>query len=1404
MQRHDPPAPAELDAFAAAATAIVRPPAAPAADVVQVRSVDMVVVPAPASRLGFESAFVATLVTPANAPRVLDIRGRRDYFYATALSDAELDAMLQEAAPPSPRGDSSDDDGTASYSPELRLAGALSTGNYALADALIGRGILSQMWRAARCGRACLARPPPPGEEPRLCWACMTTRLVPPALLAGWRGGGGAHGLCAVRRAGEAFHPIRDYAPAPRTDWLRIEVAEPALRPVAAAVLRRAAHLYESAVSPLDRFALDTVFAHGKWLRLPRRADGTALAWARNERGCLEARAQWDALAAEEAAEEARPRANAPEVLMGFDIESINPPGVNAVPRADRGGRVFQIGVNFVSSAAAGDEAAAAEVLLGLGATAPLKRWGAAPPPHKRVFCWPVSEAGERALLEAFVRLVHGVDPDRLMSYNGAGYDVPFLWRRAELLGADCFARIGRHAACTAPLREVCRLSKQKGKRIFYDVDIVGRSLFDAMMAVRDNARLPHYGLGAVARRFLGGQDKEDVDAAQISTLYYAVEAREREAAAAEAPLAPAKRGAPDGAGNADAAPPKDPAELRANAAAVRSNIGSYCVKDAWLVTALVHKLKYTAMYQALSAMCRLNVGRYLGGTSTEKGAMMILAQARADGFLLSDERQVSDGQYAGAFVHQLVDLDGNYTGGMDDDAALVLDFASLYPSIIRAMNMCYSTYLPGGAAQAAALGVPCHRTPTGHFFVKAAVREGVLPRLLGNVLGTRARVKGMMKRVARGSVEHETLDAWQLACKILANSIYGLMGAKASRIAMRAIAESITAIGQRLMKGSIAFAAVEYGAMAGLVDCYGDTDSFFVKLRGARDLRDVMAVGHHLEAAINAFLDEWAAANGLGVGVLRHEFEKVFTTFLLFKRKKYVGLKMLPPPFDAALGAALDAPYRAGFWTFERYEAWAAAPPAARPPPRRTPAQQAEVMAALRRRAREAWPAPLAAPCTPAAIDYNGVEVKRRENSLVVRNAMVAIYERLMGVSADTRGLGVQDRLRAALDVAREHIRRVRHGDFPIEHFVRVAGFAKSVDEYAAGSVSVGAVVAQRIMAADASRVVHPGERLCYLMVQKGPRRTRRASVAPGPSSSTLRIRQHLAAGGGVGDLSTHDRRRVVRSRPVHGGGEPALVVLQARSSLANSMQELSSLDKAEPVEHVIQQNMEVDYMEYYKELLGPLSKVFSPFFFRTTEPPSRAVALNPKSSALARALLVGDHMAVTRRRLTVGGGGAGTLAGMLVRRPKCSICDRRPRRPRSRACIECDLGERGEAKFETLRRARAAEGVRLRAAVRAYNTIIGNCIECTRMTLGDPLLCSNAMCSQTMRGGAADFVLRRAGQPAAEHTARTVMDIEDLAAHAARLEAEAAPVEEQNLYIRRMMARYEVERVQTQIDEL
>ena len=143
------------------------------------------------------------------------------------------------------------------------------------------------------------------------------------------------------------------------------------------------------------------------------------------------------------------------------------------------------------------------------------------------------------------------------------------------------------------------------------------------------------------------------------------------------------------------------------------------------------------------------------------KVVSQLYRKAAEEGFVIPAlKTEVTDEQYEGATVIEP-------TKGYYDIPIATLDFASLYPSIMMAHNLCYTTLLSPESISSSDLGPDDYiKTPTGDYFVKAHIRKGILPTILEDLISARKRAKKDLKNET-DPFKKAVLDGRQLALKV-------------------------------------------------------------------------------------------------------------------------------------------------------------------------------------------------------------------------------------------------------------------------------------------------------------------------------------------------------------------------------------------------------------------------------------------------------------------------------------------------------------------------------------------------------------------------------------------------------------------------------------------------------------
>jgi len=267
-----------------------------------------------------------------------------------------------------------------------------------------------------------------------------------------------------------------------------------------------------------------------------------------------------------------------------------------------------------------------------------------------------------------------------------------------------------------------------------------------------------------------------------------------------------------------------------------------------------------------------------------------LLREARQRGFVLPSQRPGTGEEttFEGATV---LEPACNFY----QSPVAVLDFASLYPSIMMAHNLCYCTLLPGGmesrsdAPSHSMAPKPAVASDEGKpaCFVQSSVRKGLLPSILEQLLTARRTAKKQLALCpSNAEVHRKVLNGRQLALKLSANSVYGFTGATNGPLPCLELAGAVTAYGREMIKATKAMVEKHFSRSNGYRHdaevVYGDTDSVMVRFAHENiELEETFKLCHEAAALCSSAFPPPVAL----------EFEKVYRPFLLMNKKRYAGL---------------------------------------------------------------------------------------------------------------------------------------------------------------------------------------------------------------------------------------------------------------------------------------------------------------------------------------------------------------------------------------------------------------------------------------------------------------------------------------------------------------------------------
>ena len=255
----------------------------------------------------------------------------------------------------------------------------------------------------------------------------------------------------------------------------------------------------------------------------------------------------------------------------------------------------------------------------------------------------------------------------------------------------------------------------------------------------------------------------------------------------------------------------------------------------------------------------------------------------------------------------------------------IVLDFQSLYPSIMIGYNICFSTCLGKLLDNQInenniykKLGVfkynnnlyemlkkdyfksPFYNknnnndnnnffsflqknifiSPNKICYIKKNIKEGLFPILLKELLLTRIMIKNSMKKYDKESQIYSFLNSRQLGIKNLANVMYGYTSAGYSgRMPNTEIGDTIVSLGRKIVTTSIKY--IENESKYNCKVIYSDTDSMFISIYN-KSPEEAILIGKKIAEEITKKNPE----------PIKLQFEKVYCPLVFNSKKHYAGYK--------------------------------------------------------------------------------------------------------------------------------------------------------------------------------------------------------------------------------------------------------------------------------------------------------------------------------------------------------------------------------------------------------------------------------------------------------------------------------------------------------------------------------
>jgi DNA polymerase-2 len=420
----------------------------------------------------------------------------------------------------------------------------------------------------------------------------------------------------------------------------------------------------------------------------------------------------------------------------------------------------------------------------------------------------------EKSMLLAFLEWLDSYDPDVIIGWNVVNFDMRYLQRIADKYRVSL--SLGREKGEASWRRQDDDVDR-------YQLSVPGRAVLDGIELLRAATyRFKSFSLETVSRELLGESKllKGKGRSEQISALF------END----------------------------------------KASLAQYNIKDCCLVWDIFQHTSLLEFAIARSHMTGLALDRMGGSVASFDN--LYLPCLHREGFVAPNASRDLVGSPGGLVMNSQPGIYNN---------VLVLDFKSLYPSIIRTF-----------AIDPMGLVLPTLENPPPEFLIPGFLGaefsrdRHLLPNIIGELWQSRDKAK------SAGNV------AMSQAIKIIMNSFYGVLGTPACRFFDARLASSITLRGHEILQLTRKFIEDR-----GYPVVYGDTDSVFVWAEDAVDEAEALKVGHELALGLNHWWEE-KLDDEYGIkSILEIEFETLYSKFLMptvrgsdkGSKKRYAGV---------------------------------------------------------------------------------------------------------------------------------------------------------------------------------------------------------------------------------------------------------------------------------------------------------------------------------------------------------------------------------------------------------------------------------------------------------------------------------------------------------------------------------
>nr|XP_023025122.1 DNA polymerase alpha catalytic subunit [Leptinotarsa decemlineata] len=417
----------------------------------------------------------------------------------------------------------------------------------------------------------------------------------------------------------------------------------------------------------------------------------------------------------------------------------------------------------------------------------------------------------ERALLNYFITQFSKIDPDLIVGHDLQGYQINILADRLTKQDNKTFSKLGR----------IKRSEKKRLEKHLF----AGRLVCDIKISAKELIKSRSYDLDALCQVILKLKENQriELEPEDIPKMYQST---------------------------------KDLLKLI-----------SFTVQDTSYILKMMYDLNVIPLALQITNIAGNIMSRTLMGGRSERNEFLLLHAFSEKNYIVPDKEYKRKDTTLSSSARKKPTYSGGLVLepkiGFYDKLILLMDFNSLYPSIIQEYNICFTT-------------LPVTNSEDNLVLPDRGLPPGILPTEIRKLVESRRQVKKLMNSADISLDLKMQYNIRQIALKLTANSMYGCLGFSNSRFYAKNLAALVTHKGREILTNTRDMVEKMCYEVV-----YGDTDSIMINTN-ILEYDQVFKIGTKIKQEVNKLYKQ-----------VELDIDGVFKYLLLLKKKKYAAVTL-------------------------------------------------------------------------------------------------------------------------------------------------------------------------------------------------------------------------------------------------------------------------------------------------------------------------------------------------------------------------------------------------------------------------------------------------------------------------------------------------------------------------------